>query len=345
MARRKGWFVQINKKQVPLGADPDPKPKGKPKPPAEVMREYYRVMGANGITSESDRDRALVPEVCEAFLAVKEKMRASTVDKYKFWLRRFSEGMMAREFKSVRKTDIEKIAEANEQWSSGTKHDYVRSIVTLFRWARDAGYLDFNPLAGWENPYPCPRRDRCLEDSEFTALMDYAKDIQFKQIMMFLRGTGCRPGEAFVVGAKHLHPSRPLLTLKPEEHKTGRRTGKSRVLIMPDDVEVMVRALASRFPIGPLFRNSRNGGGWKRSTLYTRFRKYRRKLGLPEDVTPYMIRHATLTRILDGGTDAHLAAKMAGHAGTNTLQSTYYHPDVEKMIEASNKAHKRKPKA
>ena len=157
--------------------------------------------------------------------------------------------------------------------------------------------------------------------------------------MMFLRGTGCRPGEARKTTAEHLHPTLPLVILGSHEHKTGRRTRRKRVLLMPVDVNTMARALAIQFPCGQLFRNSRNGNGWSTSAIQKRFRDYRKKLGLGDDVVPYLVRHAAATRWINDGADLALVAKMMGHVGTTTLQSTYFHPDVQKMLDAADKGH------
>jgi site-specific recombinase XerD len=81
----------------------------------------------------------------------------------------------------------------------------------------------------------------------------------------------------------------------------------------------MVRALAVRHPVVPLFRNSRNGG-WGSSTIHTRVRKCRRQLGLACDVVPYLTRHAFANHHLEDGPDLVVVAKLMGHAVTNTLQ-------------------------
>jgi integrase len=338
---RRGWYVQINKKQVKLGGDDNPKPKSNPRPPDEIMREYYRVMGASGLSPSADRLRAKVPEVCEMLLEAKAGIRQSSLDKYAEHFRNFSAPYFSREFRTIRKDEIVKVAESNPKWGETSKYHFIKCISMLFTWARDAGYLEFNPLAGWENPYVPTARTRGMTEAEFTAISDRSRDLEFKQAMSFLRGTGCRPGELCSVEARHVHPDRPLVTLEASLHKTGRKTKRARVLVMPTDVEAMVRDLARRYPEGQLFRNTR-GTGMRIKSIQIRVRRYRRALGLSEDVVPYLIRHATLSRLLDGGTDAHLAAKIAGHAGTTTLQATYYHPDVNLMIEASNKASERK---
>ncbi len=340
-AARKAWYVQLDKRQIKLGDDDDPKPRGRPKPPLAVMRQYYRVMGAGGKLDATDRAEATVAEVCEMFLESKSQMRDGTTKLYAFLAKKLAEPCAGRRFRALRKEDILRIAEA-QTWGPTMKHKFVGLVASIFGFARDAGYIELNPLAGWENPYRPLTRDRGLTDAEFSAIVDESRDIEFKQVMMFLRGTGCRPGEAGVIEARHVHPDRPLITLEAALHKTGRVTGKVRVLVMPADVAVTIRILAARYPTGPLLRNARNGKGWNRYSLWTRFQRYCKRLGLPRDCTPHMIRHATATRLLDQGTPDHLVAKMIGHAGTSTLQSTYYHPDVALMAAAADKAHERK---
>lgn len=336
---RKAWYVQVDGKQIKLGDDPGPRPRAGPKAPPEVMRAYHRLMADAGLLTEAERKRATVPDVCDAFLAVKAKLSRSTYRNYVLFLSRLAAPNMKKAFSSLRAGDVERVARGETTWGETTRRDFVGHAITLFKWAKEAGYVESNALAGYFNPYHAAPRERLLTDEEFAAILGMATDLQFRQIMMFMRGTGCRPGEARIVTAGHVHAIRPLVTLKPKEHKTGHRTGKARVLLMPADVETMVRALAKQHPEGPIFRNSRNGRGWGHSALSKRFRDYREKLGLGDDVVPYLVRHAAATRWLEDGTDVVLVARMMGHSGTNTLQSTYFHPDVDRMIDAADRTH------
>lgn len=339
---RKGWYVQLNRKQVKLGSDDSPRKNkaGEYVPTDEVNREYFRLMAVNGQVEPREMKNSSVAQVVDLFIASKEKMREATKHKHVYFLQVLIDGAgKGRKLTDLKIADVERIAEnSGKKWSSGSKHGFVRDVKTLMTWAKNAGWLEFNRMAGYENPYPAPARTRGMTDEEFWKLMDAAKDLQFKQILQFLRGTGCRPGEAVIVEARHVHPNRPVVVLSHEEHKTGRRTGKARILRMPADVNTSVRALCEKYPKGPIFRNSRNGGGWRRDSIQRRFRQYRRKLGLGEDVTPYLIRHGAVTKMLDGGAATHLAAKIAGHSHSNITQSVYYHPDEDKMLDEVNKA-------
>jgi integrase len=334
---RKGWYVQFNKKQILLGkAD-----KKTTAPPREIAAEYHRLMMGENLLDETDRKQATVPEVCEAFLYSKQKMRATTVDGYKFFLQRFADHYPKKRFNMIRIPDVEQWVASVDSWGPSTRHNAVAMIVTLFRWARDAGYCDLNPLAGFENPYPTPLRSRAMTDEEFRALIDQARDIQFKQILMFLRETGCRPGEATAIQAAHVLPDRPVIVLPPDLHKTGRRTGRERVIFLSKDIETMVRSLAMRHPVGPLFRNSRNGQGWAKGVLHHRVHRYRTKLGLAPDLVLYLVRHAFATRHVEAGVDLVVVAKLMGHAHTSTLQSVYTHLSDGPMMAALNAATKK----
>lgn len=338
-AARKGWYVQFNKKQILLGkAD-----KATTTPPKAIAAEYHRLMMGENLLDETERTRATLPEVCEAFIYSKKNMRKDTIEKYVQCLGRFASKYPNKRFNLIRVPDVEQWIASFPNWGSGTRHDATRTIKTLFRWAREAGYCDLNALAGYENPYPAPKRVRGMTDAEFTALVDYAKDLEFKQIMMFLRETGCRPGEARVATAAHLIEDKPVIVLPPELHKTGRRTGKNRIIYLSAAIEPMVRALAIRHPTGTLFRNSRNGGMWGHAALHARVRKYRRKLGLAADVVPYLARHAFATRHVESGVDLVVVAKLMGHAYTNTLQDVYTHLSDAPLVKALN-AKKPSPK-
>lgn len=352
---RKGWYVQVNKAQVRLGADKNPKRdrEGKPVAPPVVMREYHRIMSSSGLTSDSDREKATVGEVVEAFLAVKSRLSPKGYAHLVWFMRKFAEPYLNRRFRTIRVADIERIAADRTTWNDSSKHAFAAKVQGLFRWAKDAGYLEFNPLAGWEVPWVEAIRERSLTDAEFLAIADMASDLEFKQILGFMRATACRPSEARKLTAAHIHPEKPIATLAPHEHKTGKKTKKSKIILMTKDVEQMVRALVVQYPTGPIFRNSRagkkggkwgNGIGWGEDTLAARFRKYRDKLGLGKEVVPYVVRHTSLSNMLNGGMSLHHVMVVGGHTQPSTLMRTYYHADQEIILEAIEKSIKPKAK-
>lgn len=59
---------------------------------------------------------------------------------------------------------------------------------------------------------------------------------------------------------------------------------------------------------------------------------------MSEDVTPYLIRHATASRLIDQGAELARAAKVMGHAGVNMTQAVYYHADETAIMNELEKA-------
>jgi integrase len=330
---RNAWYVQIDGKQTRLGAA-ETKTKI---PPDDVRREYHRLMACRGLITDEDRRKASVPEVIEAFIAGKAATRTKTVKTYLFYLEPFAHRFRGRKPDSIKVSEVLAFVTSRSTWSDGTKHNAVVTVKALYRWARDVGYLDANPMAGLTNPYPAGRRERGITLAEFEGMIGAVRDDAFKTVLRFLRDTGCRPGELCKLTARHLDPVQPVATLRPGEHKTGRRTGRSRTILLPGTIAEELRELARQRPTGPLLRNTK-GDPWNPNTIEKRVRRLRRKLNLPDDVVPYAARHSFLTRLVETGTPLAIAAKIAGHSRIDTIQDVYLHPELTAMKEAVEKA-------
>lgn len=330
---RKAWYLEHDGKQVKLGSA-DSKTKN---PPEEIMREYHRIMAGEGLLTERERRLATAPVVIESFIEGKVATRPKTVKMCVYYLEPFAAHFKSRLLDTIRPNDVLKFVDSHKGWGDSTKHSAVVYVKGLFRWARDSGWLDANPLAGFANPYPVGRRDRGITLEEFKMLMDATRDETFRSVLRFLRDTGCRPGELCCLSKRHLHPTLPIATLKPSEHKTGRRTGRNKEIILTRPIESELRELAKTRPDGPLIRNTK-GGPWRPETIRKRFERLREKLNLPDDVVPYASRHAFLTRLVETGTPLAVAAKIAGHSRTDTIMSAYLHPEMQAMMSAVDNA-------
>jgi integrase len=321
------WYVQVGKKQVRLGPDEE-----------EARRAWHRLMATEGKLSEDERRASTVPEVVDLFLdQIRATCRPATFEKYTKYL-----GAVARHFRDtrmdrVRVQDIVDFISRRASWRDGTRWGVWQQVATVFKYARNAGFLEFNPLAGFKNPWVAPARERGMTDDEYKALMAAIRDPELRLLLRVLRLTGCRPGEAYKLEAKHLHPLMPIATLAPHEHKTGGRTGKPRYIIFPEGLMREIREAASKYPSGPILRNTK-GRPWNGFNVTKRFSIYRKRLGLPKEVVPYSTRHAFITDMVHSnpGQPLPILAKIVGHANANTLQNVYFHPDMLRMIGVVN---------
>lgn len=203
----------------------------------------------------------------------------------------------------------------------------------LFRWARDTGYLQINPMTKVASPWVRAVRSRGMTQAEYDTIMsDPRTNEKVKEVIEFLWRTGARLEEIIKIEARHLDVAKPIARLQPTEHKTGTRTGRQREIVLPGDLMDRLREYAKLYPRGPLLRGTK-GRPFTQISMSCRFRKIRIRLGLPGDLVIHMTRHAFITRMLAAGMPDTLVAKLSGHGDTKILQRVYYHPDLDKMVE------------
>lgn len=320
-AAKGAWYVQLKGKQHRLATAE-----------REAKKAWHRLMAEDGRLPEERRLKATVPDVIDLFLDTRASLRPETYRKYVKSFGPFAIRHRATRFASIKPSDVTAYIESMPRWGTGTRHLVFANFACLFRWARDAGYLPMNPLAGVKNPWPAMARDRGMTEAEYKALLEGIGDPEMRLLLRVMRMTGCRPGEAYKLAARHLHETMPVATLLPEEHKTGGRTGRCRFIIFPVGLMGELRELARRYPEGPILRNTK-GRPWNTFNVCQRFRLFRARFGLGRAVVPYSTRHAFITDMVHQGRPLPLVAKIVGHAGTGTIQSVYFHPDMRRMIE------------
>jgi integrase len=77
------------------------------------------------------------------------------------------------------------------QW---TRKRWCATVQACFNWLAKMGYIERNPFHGITERGG--KRGRPIEPSEFRALLRHATDTHFRQFILFLYLSGCRPCEA-----------------------------------------------------------------------------------------------------------------------------------------------------
>jgi integrase len=172
-----------------------------------------------------------------------------------------------------------------------------------------------------------------LTREEFDRLLAVIPDAEFRLLLRVMYFTGCRPGEAYKLKPRHLHPLENKATLTHKEHKTGHWTGKKRLIYFPASIMKEVRQLAAqRGSDEPILRNTK-GRPWNDSNVGWRFRRAIKRAGLPSHLVPYATRHSFGTSLVESGESTPLVAKAMGHANDRTLQQHYYHAREQRMAD------------
>lgn len=207
---------------------------------------------------------------------------------------------------------------ARHQWAPSTRRGAIGAIKAAFRWACKRKLIPADTLAEVERPR-ATRREKILSAEQVEAIKKFSKEDPFGILFFAVSQTGCRPGEACAVQAKHFDPIARTWTLP---FKTSSVTGKLRVVYLPPLVVELCKKLAVEHPEGPLFRNAR-GRPWKRHGYGHRLRRMRKGLGLGPEAVMSCLRHLFVTDALISGQSVATVAVLAGHSNTRMVDEVY----------------------
>ena len=155
-------------------------------------------------------------------------------------------------------------------------------------------------------------------------------------ILLLLYGAGLRVAEAMsLTGA--VRPIGDTLRV------TGKRSKTRIVPIMPAVREAIEDyARQCPWPIekeGPLFLGAR-GGALNPDLVRRAVAAARRRLGLPESLTPHALRHSFATHLLARGVDLRALQELLGHASLSSTQ-IYTAVDAARLLDVYRHAHPR----
>ena len=155
-------------------------------------------------------------------------------------------------------------------------------------------------------------------------------------ILLLLYGSGLRVAEALSLTASNLPIGRTLRV-------TGKRN-KTRVVPVVEAVREAIAAYASACPYpltgaSPLFVGAR-GGPLNADLVRRSVRSARRRLGLPDSLTPHALRHSFATHLLAGGADLRSLQELLGHASLSSTQ-IYTQVDAAQLLDVYRHAHPR----
>ncbi len=155
-------------------------------------------------------------------------------------------------------------------------------------------------------------------------------------ILLLLYGAGLRVAEALSLTGR-------VLPIGASIRVTGKRS-KSRVVpIVPavsQAIEDYVRQCP--FPLSgdrPLFVGAR-GGPLNGDLVRRAVRAARKRLGLPDSLTPHALRHSFATHLLARGADLRALQELLGHASLSSTQ-IYTAVDAARLLDVYRHAHPR----
>jgi integrase len=331
---RDGWYVQIDGHQIKLAT-------GR-KARAEAERVYHARM-AERHRVDSTAEPPPVPELGAVLVAyLREAQRrvergelaTVTWSSYRDRLKSAGPALGAIPVDQLTEGDVARWLDAHPAWGATRRHDAVAALKAVTAWAARRWPTPVaDPLKGLAKPRRNIRRETIPTADEVRRLLDAVIDHRARIFLEFVVATGCRPGEAARVEARHFDAGRRVLSLPA--HKTRHKTGLPRMIVLDSAWGARIAALAQVHPAGPLFRNCRElawtGNAWKQQVEGARTRA-----GLGPHVVAYALRHRRITDLLLDGTPLTLVAQIAGHAAATTTARIYAH--AEQAVDAMRAA-------
>ncbi len=290
-------------------------------------------------------------------LAVERGLSANTLSSYRRDLRRYlsvldelgrraldevSEGDLADYLARLRQGDP-----THPALAASSAARAVVAVRGLHRFACREGLTATDPATGVKPPTPPRRLPKAITVEQVAALLEASsadpspRSVRDRALLEFLYGTGARISEAVGLDVDDLDRSAGLVRLDG-------KGGTQRVVPVGS---FATRAIASYLTRGrpelaragrgspALFLNAR-GGRLSRQSGWTALRTAAARAGLPDGLSPHVLRHSFATHLLDGGADVRVVQELLGHASVTTTQ-VYTLVTIDRLREVYATAHPR----
>jgi len=323
---RDAWFVNIKGKRHLLA-------RGKSNR-ANAYREFLRLTERHdpGVASTSSAEW-----VCKMFIThAGAHLKPRTVEGYAMFVTPFGQHFPDIDANAIMPKHVTEFLSEHPNWNCTTRYSAIKAIKRAWSWALAEGHITVNQLRPMKRPRQL-RRDVIPDDKEIAAFITAANPA-FRQLLTFMRETGCRPGEATMMQKYHVDLENREVRFRIGEDKTSGKTGKPRVIHLNDTALAMVISLMAVYPAGPLFRNSR-GKPWNKFSINCATRQARLKAGLQNNLAvAYAIRHQYITDALARGVPIAIVAEMTGTSPA-MIAKVYSHISEKKtlFLEAANR--------
>lgn len=310
------WYAWVNRKQEWLAPAAATK--------TDARKALFALLGGPK-RPPAPRGVALVRDVLAAFLVRQGErweageIEAGTLLHYRDVLRPAEQAIGDRLASEVDGEAVTRWAGSRPSWGAARRRAAVQAVRAAFRHAARKGLMDRDPLADLKPP-PAVRREFDATAKVRDRLAADAKDQAWGEFLFAVAETGCRPGEVAGVSASDFDPEAGTWTVK---NKTRRKTGREmRTVFLTAKLVELCKRLAESRPTGPLFLNA-FGRPWKRHAWGGRMRRSRQRLGLPDGLVCYSLRHGWITDAIEAGVNPVIVAEQAGHRTTDMISSVY----------------------
>jgi integrase len=244
-----------------------------------------------------------------------------------------------REGKTSKDVKTRKRGRARVTGGPGTARMAIELLRSIFNWAK----VKPNPCDGVKTG-SSGTRETILEDVEsyrrlFATLNKMETERRIRSpvadAIRLTAFTGCRRGEAAGLLWRHVDLKQGRILLPPQSHKTGRKTGKPREIILPVEAQKIVARQTEGAPDDFVFAPARGDGA---VALSKAWRKVRKEAKLPLELGLHGLRHSIASHLAMSGAKAAEIMTAMGHRQMSTVQRYIHFAESTRQVLAERAA-------
>jgi len=271
----------------------------------------------------------------------------NTVAAYRRDLARFFSWLGSR---SLQKLTIRDLADYagwlhQQQLAPASIARHVVALKMFFRYLQLEGILQENlvELLGaqrlWQR-VPLVMSPEAVERLFLAPTTDEPHGRRDRAVLELLYATGCRASELSNLKLCDVHLEEGFCRCRGKGDKErlvplGRRAREA----VRDYLTHQRPQLAGNTEVEWLLLSGR-GKRLRRERIWELFKKYARRVGAPEGVSPHTLRHSFATHLVAGGADLRQVQELLGHASISTTQ-IYTHVDHSRLKAVHKRFHPR----
>ena len=217
-----------------------------------------------------------------------------------------------------------------------TINNYIRNLRVFFNWLDREYLLKKNPMKRIQQLKNNRRAKEFISDDDFRKLISQLDKSYFSEhrdlTMIYLMiDTGMRLGECSMLLVDDINLAKKQIFLRAENTK-GR---KDRMVFFSSKTETIVRRwiqYKDRYVESDyLFPVKHGGASIGVSNFETNFKKYLKRAGLKDSISPHCLRNNFAKRCLMNGMDIFTLSKILGHSSVRVTEEAYLDLNDEDM--------------
>ena len=210
----------------------------------------------------------------------------------------------------------------------GTARKAIRLLRAIFAWGIAEKIIERNPAVGVETGAD-GEREMVLDDADYARLFATLARMETERrlrpgvadAIRIIALTGTRRSEITGLRWQHVDLKRGRLTLPAKAHKTGRKTGKPRIIVLPAAAQEIVARQPEGAAENFVFSPSKGDGP---VSLAKPWRTIRVEADLPQGIGLHGLRHSLASLLAVGGAQAAEIMTSLGHRQLSTT-TRYIH--------------------